>query len=172
MRTTILILAVVIFNALSMNVNAQLKPLTDKEKEKLKTFKSIDQAKENADAVEALFLNYAKLTEFPKEMSLFKKMIIFDLGGNSIKEIPVFIFDLTNIQEFGISHNQISVIPVEISKLKNLVAFKMWNNQITKVPDELLSLPNLQVLELKGNPIPKEEKDRIKKKFPKLKILF
>lgn len=154
------------------NLNAQVKPLTDLEKEQLNTYKSIDEAIANPDSVQAFFLNYANLNTVPNEIKNFKNLIVLGLGVNNIKEIPDFIFDLTKLQELGLSHNQISKIPEDISKLKNLTSFKCWNNNISEVPDALLNLPNLRVVELKGNPIPKEEKKRLKKAYPNIEFVL
>lgn len=172
MRTNKIILFQIALLVLILPLHAQFKPMTDAEKDRQKPYSSIEKAKLHPDSVIIMYLNYQKLNEVPKELALFKNMIGFDLGSNNLKEIPIFIFNLAKLREVGFSHNQISVIPAEISKLKNLISFKMWDNKITHIPDELLDLPNLQVIEFKNNPIPKEEKDRIKKKYPNKKILF
>jgi internalin A len=166
--TILSFLMCIYFNTL----NAQVKPLTDLEKEQLKTFKSIKEAMENPDSVQALFLNYTNLTEIPQEIEKFKNLIVLGFGVNNIKEIPDFIFNLTKLQELGLSHNQISKIPEEISRLKNLTSFKCWNNNISEVPDALLNLPNIKAIELKGNPIPKEEKKRIQKAHPNIEFVL
>ncbi len=153
-------------------LNAQAKPLTDLEKEQLKTYTSLEKALENPDSVQALYLNYTKLNLVPVEIKKFKNLIILGLEINNIKEIPDFVFNLTKLQELGFSHNQISKIPDDIGHLKNLTSFKCWNNNITNVPNALLNLPNIRVIELKGNPIPKDEKKRILKEYPEIKILF
>jgi Leucine-rich repeat (LRR) protein len=158
------------FNAL--NAQVKPKPLTDKEKEQLIIAKSIEEAMQEPDSVQALFINYAQQNSIPEEVEKCKNLIVLDLGVNNIKEIPLFIFDLTKLQELGLSHNKISRIPEEIFHLKNLTSIKCWNNSISEVPDELLNLPNIQEIELKGNPIPKEERKRLQKAYPNIKFLF
>ena len=154
------------------SISAQTKIYDDIEIEQFKNYDSMEDALVQPDSVFSLFLGYEKLTEVPKEIAKFKNLIRLDLGENDIKEIPSFLFTLTKLQRLGFSHNDITVIPQDISKLKNLSSFKMWNNKITSVPDALLSLPNIKTIEVKDNPIPKQEKERILKKYPTKSILF
>lgn len=165
---TLTLLISINFNSL----NAQPKPMTDFEKEQLITANSVEEAMQNPDSIQALFLNYAQLSSIPKEVANCKNLIVLGVGANNIKEIPQFVFHLTNLQELGLSHNQISKIPEEISLLKNLISISCWNNNISEVPDALLNLPNIQEIGLKGNPISKDEKKRLIKAYPNIKFLF
>ncbi len=156
----------------NFSLNAQTKFLSDMEFDQLKPYYSIEEALVNPDSVQVLYLIFAKLTTVPKEVVQFKNLIFLEMGHNNIKEIPDYVFKLKKLQYLGLSHNQISKIPDDISNLKDLTTIKCWNNNLTEIPDALLNLPNLKVLELKGNPIPKEEKKRILKEYPDIKIKF
>lgn len=60
-------------------LNAQVKPLTDLEKEQLETYTSLEKALVNTDSVQALFLNYTKLNLVPEEIKKFKNIIVLGL---------------------------------------------------------------------------------------------
>ena len=172
-KSFITILSVIIcISFTSINAQVKIKLLTDADKEQLKTANSIEEAMENPDSVQALFINYAKLNVIPQEVEKCKNLIVLGLGGNNIKEIPPFIFNLTNLQELGLSWNHISTIPEEISSLKKLTSISIWGSNITEVPEDLLELPNIQKIGLKGNPIPKEEIKRLRKAYPNIMFEF
>ena len=60
---------------------------------------------------------YTDLSQALKEQD---KVQVLDLSDQGLTEIPVEIFQLTNLTVFGLGNNQIEVIPPEIFQLTNL----------------------------------------------------
>lgn len=156
----------------NFTLNAQTKILSEIEIKQLKPYYSIENALVNPDSVQALYLIYAKLNTVPKEVAQLKNLVLLEIGHNNIKEIPAYIFKLKKLQTLGFSHNQVSLIPNEISNLKKITTLLCAKNNLTILPDAVSNLPNLKRIYLDGNPISKEEKKRILKKYPDIKITF
>jgi class 3 adenylate cyclase/GTPase SAR1 family protein len=124
--------------------------------EKLKTLfrtKTIDK-----DAVE-LDLSSSKLKEIPVEVFQLQNLQRLDLHSNQLTELPKEIGQLQNLQELILSYNQLTELPKEIAQLQNLRELYLFNNQLTTLPKEIGHLQNLQGLDLYNNQLttlPKE----------------
>ena len=60
---------------------------------------------------------YTDLSQTLKEPD---KVQVLDLSNQGLTEIPVEVFQLTNLTQLGLGNNQISEIPPEIGQLINL----------------------------------------------------
>ncbi|MFA5080643.1 MAG: leucine-rich repeat domain-containing protein [Candidatus Paceibacterota bacterium] len=113
-----------------------------------------------------------------------------DLSNQSLKTIPVYVFDQANLENLNISHNYLSGtipaeirnlvnlktlnasnnlmsgVPAEIGQLQNLEFIDLSNNQIVGLPYELGDLKNLKVLNLSGNKYSQQDLDYIRSKLP------
>jgi Leucine-rich repeat (LRR) protein len=76
-----------------------------------------------------------------------------DYSGKAITEIPLEVFELTNLKLLRLRSNKISSIPKEINKLINLVELNLIDNALETIPIELYQLENLEVLFLGKNQI-------------------
>ena len=63
--------------------------------------------------------------------------IVLIISNKKLKEIPLEVFQLVNLQKFNCSSNQIEIIPIEIGNLINLQIFDCYNNQIKIIPIEI-----------------------------------
>src|SRR5258708_30830560 len=78
-------------------------------------------------------------------------LVILNLSGLNLSQVPVELGQLTNLQELYLNSNQLSQVPVELGQLTNLQELDLNNNQLSQVPVELGQLTNLQQLYLSSN---------------------
>ena len=83
---------------------------------------------------------YTDLSQALKEPD---KVQILDLEDQGLTEIPVEIFQLTNLTKLRLGYNQIEVIPPELCQLTNLTRLGLRNNQIEVIPPEPVSYTHL-----------------------------
>ena len=108
-----------------------------------------------------LSISLNALTEIPIEIFNLTQLQWFSCCWNKIKEIPKEINCLTQLKFFDCSHNKINEIPKEISNLKQLKKFECGYNQIKEIPKEISYLIQLTTLKCSDNQIeeiPKEIK--------------
>jgi Leucine-rich repeat (LRR) protein len=99
------------------------------------------------------FLNLSDigLTELPKEIYNFSKLVKLELCFNNLTEIPKEIYNLTNLIDLDLSCNDLTVIQPEICNLKNLLYFSISNNKLTELPKEICNLTRLESLSVSFN---------------------
>lgn len=84
-----------------------------------------------------------------------KQVRKINLSRLGLKEIPVEVFQHTNLTKLVLSRNAITRIPKEIAKLKNLEVLDLTYNDLTSLPAPLFKLPKLRVLAIGHNKIKK-----------------
>ncbi len=95
---------------------------------------NLEEASRQPEQVHHLDLSYQGLTEFPKEILEMKHLVVLNLAGNHISDLPV-----------------------EIARLALLEEICLDNNLFAVFPEPVLQLPDLQVLSLKGNGSPVDD---------------
>jgi Leucine-rich repeat (LRR) protein len=118
-----------------------------------------------------LWLNF-KLIELPIEIWQLSNLTHLNLSSNQLTEIPIEIGQLTNLTHLHLFNNQLKEIPIEIGQLANLKELWLFNNQLTQIPIEIEQLLNLTTLYLWDNPISDLEKEKIRLLLPNCKIRF
>ena len=113
----------------------------------------LSEAFKRPDQVRILDLKHQGLTEIPIEIFQLSNLTELRLGYNQIKVISPEIGQLTNLTRLRLGNNQVSVIPTEIEQLTNLTILSLVNNQVKVVPSQLSQLTNLTKLRLSGNQI-------------------
>ena len=73
------------------------------------------------------------------------------LNDAKLKEFPSIILQLKNLTELYLYDNQLSTLPGEISQLKNLTNLYLFDNQLTRLPAEISHLKKLTALYLSYN---------------------
>ena len=71
--------------------------------------------------------------------------------GKNLKQIPNFIFQLTNLKKLFLYNNQLEYLPAEIGNLTHLTKLDLDKNQLKDLPAEIGNLTNLTQLYLKDN---------------------
>jgi len=66
---------------------------------------------------------YTDLSQVLKEQD---KVQVLDLSKQGLTEIPVEVFQLTNLTRLSLGNNQIEVIPPELCQLTNLTKLDLW----------------------------------------------
>jgi Leucine-rich repeat (LRR) protein len=95
-----------------------------------------------------------------------------DLSFNQLDKLPAALGRLRRLKILRISDNQISVIPDKFTGMRSLEELDASNNKLTALPLAIGKLRKLKVLNLSGNNFPEEEKERIRKALPGVKIIF
>ena len=131
-------------------------------------FHSLQEAMQQPDSVISLTLKKNKLKEFPIEILQMKNIERLDLSRNSIKEIPKEIGNLKNLHYVNVAQNYLSALPKEMSKLP-LDTLILWDNQIREF-DENFKNNNLKFLDIRAISMTRKEQKAIKQLFPKTKI--
>ena len=88
-----------------------------------------------------------------------------------LKEFPMEITELTQLNQLILKDNELSSIPDEIGKLTDLKRLDLSNNQLTDLPETLGNCKNLKKLLIKGNKIPAARAAAIQELLPKTKII-
>jgi Leucine-rich repeat (LRR) protein len=145
MKTQILFFFCFFFG--SAVVWAQGNLLSSKELATTEVYTSLKKASKNPEKVYRLDLSFQQLTEFPKEILLFKNLQVLDLQGNKIKELPEELGTLSNLQKLNLKGNRLETI--SISKLKYLEDLNLSENKAIKsLPQGFENLINLVDLDL------------------------
>lgn len=109
----------------------------------------------------------------PASMSQLKQLRYLDLGRNSLGEIPDFVKDLPNLEEFRFEYNELKTIPRWMGSMQSLKRLDLGANDLTDLPDFLAQLKNLQSIKLGMNCAITQDSAKVaslKKRFPKVKF--
>lgn len=114
-------------------------------------YTSIEEAMQNPDKVIRLELRKAKLKEFPVQIFQMKNLQYLDISKNSIKYIPDSLDMLSNLQYLNASKNRIEMLPNTVGKMKNLRWLIVNNNDISSIPYSVGNLEELEYLDMWNN---------------------
>lgn len=151
MRTLFFIILVL---ALRVTLSAQSRPsdLLDSMSLALHTeYTSLEEALKNPHDIIKLNLRKQKLKQFPIEILELKNLQYLDISRNSIKELPDSIVNLKNLQYLIASRTGLERLPVNIGQLKNLRHLNVNQNEIEILPFSFGDLENLEVADLWSN---------------------
>lgn len=114
-------------------------------------YTSLKAALENPDAVLRLSLKKQKLKDFPIEILQLKNLQYLDLSKNSIKELPDSLVTLKNLQYLIVSRTGLISVPKNIGQLKNLVHLNLNQNELQVLPYSFGDLEKLEIADLWSN---------------------
>ncbi|XP_077651595.1 leucine-rich repeat-containing protein 63 [Urocitellus parryii] len=98
-----------------------------------------------------LNLSFNDLREFPIEILCLKNLQILKMRNNPIKEIPSEIQYLKFLRIFSIAFNYIHVLPNGLFSLAHLEELDISYNEITSIPNDIQKLRSLDKLIIDGN---------------------
>jgi GTPase SAR1 family protein len=91
----------------------------------------------------------------PRDIECLVNLRVIDLRHNSLKSLPVEVFNLLNLERLDVSENSIEVIPPEIGQLKKLQIFYASQNQLEALPQEIGNAVQLRDIDISENKIRK-----------------
>jgi Leucine-rich repeat (LRR) protein len=113
----------------------------------------------------------SEIKELPLEIGDLRNLEVLDLGRNGIQEIPTQIQYLVNLRILKLNYNDIHEIPSFISQLKNLKELHICENGKIKLPDELSEFNSLK-LYLGNACLSLRDQAELKIRFPKVEFNF
>jgi len=99
----------------------------------------------------SIFLIHCNMNEIPMELYNLTNLKSLNLNNNNISKISPNIKNLTKLTEIYMSKNKISYLPEEICHLKNLSILCISHNNLKNIPKEIGSLKNLRYCYLNDN---------------------
>jgi leucine-rich repeat protein SHOC2 len=161
----------------------------------VRTFRSLDRALKNPEAVYRLDLSGQKLKQVPEEIRQFTNLNALDLGRNKIKALPPWFGELVHMQELRLARNRLVEFPVSIcamvhmkrldmsrnalvglppciGRLTELVSLDLWSNDLVDFPEEMENLKALRYLDLRAIQFEQPEMDHIEQLVPRAKVQF
>ncbi|OLY64971.1 hypothetical protein BWD12_18470 [Leptospira santarosai serovar Bananal] len=122
--------------------------------------------------LQQLFLGGNQFTTLPKEIGNLQNLQKLDLYYNKLTTLPKEIGNLQNLQKLDLYNNQLTTLPKEIGNLQSLESLDLSYNDLTTLPEEIGKLQKLQELDLGDNPSLIDQKEKIQKLLPNVKIHF
>lgn len=110
----------------------------------------IDESLFALDSLNLLNISDTTLKELPIGISNLINLQTLLLYGNEITTIPESIGQLTKLKVLDLSRNQLETIPDSITQLNNLQTINVSNNRLTAFP-ELKNFTKLLMIDLSGN---------------------
>lgn len=127
---------------------------------------------QNCKKLNFLLLRGNKINTLPIEILNLKKLYKIDLSDNGLTVAPNEVYYFKKLWELDLSDNQLTSIPSDIRNLKKLRYLYLANNKLEKLPEEVLKMTKLYRIDLQGNLFSDTEKNLIRSRLPKTKILF
>ncbi len=120
--------------------------------------------------LQVLLLNRNELTTLPNEIGKLARLQLLYADSNRIEYVPPQIGELQKLSVLRLQHNQLRSLPQELGKLATLERLYVSDNQIESIISVLTNLDQLKELSISKNPMSEEEKKKIGRQFPQLKI--
>lgn len=108
---------------------------------------------EGGNYIEEIYLKENYIEFLPMWLFNMTNLKFINIQGNCIREIPIQIGFLINLEFLDLSKNRISTIPLSIFKLKRLKSLNLSENQINYLPSCVGDLEELEVIDLSKNMI-------------------
>lgn len=115
-----------------------------------KTYKSLDEALQEAGQVQVLDLGGQDLIELPPSLVQLKNLKKLYLYSNKLSKLPSFLSDLGQLEFIDLYDNQLSDLPPELAQLP-LKYLDLGENRFREIPSVLWEISSLEHLYLYGN---------------------
>ena len=109
-------------------------------------------------SLEHLDFGWNRLTEFPEELRAMKSLRYLNLNVNLVTELPVWIGDLANLEEFHLDGDfflhpnyKLKVLPTSIGDLGRLRHLSLADQVIEQLPSTIGNLSQLRHLDIRDN---------------------
>lgn len=111
----------------------------------------LEEALKTPKAIKRLSLAKMKLKEIPMEVFTLENLEELDLSRNQIREIPPQIRNLKKLRVLDISRNKLETLPTEMGQLKSLEKLEAGRNELFSIPESMGNCENLETLSLWEN---------------------
>jgi Leucine-rich repeat (LRR) protein len=74
-----------------------------------------------------------------------------DFSMHSLTDIPIQVYDLTNLASLNLSVNKLKFLPSALWQMTKLEILDISSNELETLPSQIEDLTNLQVLNLMGD---------------------
>lgn len=111
----------------------------------------LKEALKTPKAIKRLSLAKMKLKEVPMEVFELENLEELDLSRNHLRDIPPQIRNLKKLRVLDISRNKIETLPSEIGYLKNLERLEAGRNELFSIPETVGNCESLEILSLWEN---------------------
>ncbi|EAY30371.1 leucine-rich repeat domain-containing protein [Microscilla marina] len=122
--------------------------------------------------LEELILTQGKINNISKNISLLKKLRIFQFNVTRYEKFPQEITKLNNLETLGLMDNKIEEIPASIESLRNLEKLILANNPLQKISPKITGLKKLKALDIRHTNLTEETKIQLPKWLPHTEITF
>ncbi|OUC15727.1 MAG: hypothetical protein B0A82_05270, partial [Alkalinema sp. CACIAM 70d] len=102
-----------------------------------------------------LHLNNNSLKTIPDWIGNFTELTELYLWGNQIEELPASIAHLTKLTELSLGRNPLKIIPDWIGNLTELIELYLYEAQIEVLPESITHLTKLNKLDINDNQLKK-----------------
>lgn len=133
-----------------------------------KFFKNI-----NNNKVGSLSIEFSRIKKIPPEVEYLSSVQRLSFGYNNLHNLPNEIVKLKLLRDINLSKNKFKIFPNVLTEIESLEVIEMDSNEIKSIPYNLIiKMKNIKRISLIGNPISGQEKERILKELPHIKINF
>jgi len=140
----------------------------------VRTYRSMERALKDPDKVYRLDLSGAKLKELPVEIYTLKNLNALDISGNKLKELPERLGEFVHLQELRASRNKLEQLPAGLCKLVHLKRIDVSRNALTGLPGCIGALTEMVSMDLWDNDLaefPEEMADMLALRFMDLRAI-
>ncbi len=109
---------------------------------------------------------------FPLKILEYYNLQLLVINHHELAEIPKEIEQLNHLQFLDLGYNQLYDLPETFGNLMYLEALNLENNMFSDIPAVIYNLPKLKILNLSGNPISESQKQELRNKLSKIKLIL
>ncbi len=97
--------------------------------------------------LQELSLRFNKLTRVPEAMVIRPTVVVLDLAGNQLRELPGNLFEhSSSLNQLNLSDNKLQDLPDSLWRCSNLVFLNVFSNNLRNLSPEIGNLVNMREL--------------------------
>lgn len=140
--------------------------------ERQKLYTTIDRALVEPEKVYRLDLSGQRLREFPVQIFRLVNLQELNLSDNKLTELPANLADLANLQMLNLTDNKLRTLPDEMREMENLERLYLGENRIMEMPAWVGGLAKLRYIDLHRNYITLYEVQKLRERLPHCEIAY
>lgn len=112
--------------------------------------KSLEVALKAPEEVVHLRLKRKKLKEFPIQILQLKNLEVLDLSNNKLTSLPDELIQLKHLKKLILSRNYFVEFPAVLMRMKQLEHIDLWNNFLEDLPEGAGDFPSIRFFDIRG----------------------